>query len=168
MKLIKLALFITISVLFWKTTQAGENKDCQRTAKLGEEIIYIDTPDGKKGEGLLQVYKEGTKPFKLIKKYQENFEIDNYAKTTGIIATSGLLVSSFYRGDKETRDNIVFASGIVAGLNFLIRKTLTYINEQKLQDSINIYNKENSPKIELNVLRQDSLKSLTLVANWSF
>ena len=84
------------------------NKDCQRTAKLGEEIIYIDTPDGKKG-GRSASGLQGTKPFRLIKKYQENFEIDNYAKTTGIIATSGLLVSSFYRGDKKKHETILFS-----------------------------------------------------------
>jgi hypothetical protein len=165
MKLIKLVLFITFigSVSF-----AKENKDCQRTARLGEKIIYIDTPDGKRGEGLLEVYKEGSRPYKLIKEYQDRFKIDKYSKATGFIATTGLLASTFYKGSKETRDNIVFGSAIVAGLNFLIRKTLNFINEQKLQDSINIYNKENSPTIEINAFNSKSLNSFAMIANWSF
>lgn len=161
----KQTLFIFSLMLFFSNQVSMAN--CQRTALIGDKIIYIDTPDGKKGEGLKKYFKKGTKSYQLLERYQNNLKLNKYSKMTGAVAAGGVLTGLFYQGDEDTRDNIVLISGVVAGINFLIQKTLLYYNEENLQKSINSYNKEGRPLIQLNAFGP-KLDNYTISAVWRF
>ena len=73
----------------------------------------------------------------------------------------------FYQGSDQKRDNIVLISGVIAGVNFFIQKTFLFYNEENLQKSIDQYNKENIPKIQMNVWKSEFTK-YSISAAWSF
>ena len=165
MTLVKQPLFILI--LASSTYSVRSAAECQRTATIGEKVIYIDTPDGKKGEGLKKYFKKESKSYMYLQKYQDNLELNKYSKITGAIAAGGVLTGLFYQGNENTRDNIVLISSVTAGVNFLIQKTLLFYNEENLQRSLDYYKKENKLMIQLNSLTPN-LNSYSVSATWRF
>lgn len=161
----KQILFILVTIFSFIALETEAN--CQRTALIKDQVIYIDTPDGKKGEGLKAYFKPETDSYRYLEKYQNNLKLSKYSKLTGTIATGGLLTGLFYQGSDQKRNNIVLISGVIAGVNFLIQKTFLFYNEENLQKSIDQYNKANKTKIQMNVFNSE-LKKYSISAVWSF
>ena len=136
----KQLLFILVS-LFGLISQGAE-ANCQRTALIDGQIIYIDTPDGKKGEGLKTYFQPESKALNYLQEYQDNLKLSKYSKLTGAIATGGLLTGLFYQGSDQKRDNIVLISGVIAGLTSLFRRHFYSTMRKNLQKSIDQYNKK--------------------------
>ena len=162
----KLNLFILI---FHFIVPVSSGADCQRKVSIGNKIIYIDTPDGKKGEGLRKYLEKDPNAIKLLNTYQKNLTIKNTSKVAGSIATVGLIGGFAYQGNKSKQNNILLISGITAILNFLVSSTLQFYNEENLQNAIRAYNKNDFPKIKMNLTVNSSEKNqLALIGQWSF
>ncbi|MAW07101.1 MAG: hypothetical protein CME61_02345 [Halobacteriovoraceae bacterium] len=167
MKLLKPLLFISILAILIQPK--GILADCQRSAKLGNKIIYLDTPDGKKGEGLREIFKNNKTSLDLLSTYQENLKLNNISKFTGSIGTIGLIGGFAYQGDERTRDNLIMLSAVTLGVNYLLMTTFKYYNEENLQKAIKNFNETNENQILFNVRHiQNENVEVYVANNWSF
>ena len=167
MKLLKPLLFISLLALLIEPKSILA--DCQRSAKLGDKIIYLDTPDGKKGEGLRELFKDNKRSLNLLNTYQDNLKLNNISKFTGSIGTIGLIGGFAYQGDERTRDDLILLSAVTLSVNYLLMTTLKYYNEENLQKAIKNFNENNENQILFNVRHiQNKNLEVYVANNWSF
>lgn len=137
-------------LLFFMISNAVAEKTCSRVATINYQQVLVDAGSNKKGEGLRFYLEKDPISKKLLDKYQEKSKPSLWhaaASTTGSL----LVLSSLLQTDKDSflgnKNSMMYGGALLIGISYLTSKTKSFSNEKLLQQSINQYNKRNSPKI---------------------
>ena len=127
---------------------------CSRIAIINYQEVLVDTGSNSRGEGLRYYLKKDPIAKKLLDKYQDgsNPSWQNTALSTagGAMILAGLIRTNEGQGETLTnKKSLLFGGLAVISLSYLISRTNQYNNENLLFQSIEEYNKRNTPKIFL-------------------
>lgn len=147
--MLKLTVLI---LLFLMQTAAWSQETCSRVATINYQEVLVDVSSKNRGEGL-RYYLEKDKVAKdLLDEYQENNRPTWKSAALSTLGTA-MLLGSFLRtsdGKEEgvtSRNILLFGGASMIAVSYLISKTNQYNNEYLLQQSVEEYNKRNTPKI---------------------
>lgn len=139
-----LILLVTSSFLFAQET-------CNRTAVINNQEVLVDINSNTKGEGLRPFLEKDTVALKYLNEYQEADKTYSKSALLGTIGV-GIGLVGLFRSDDSGQDifskkGMMLAGVVLLSVNYLVAKTQEFENEDKLERSIEEYNKRNLPKI---------------------
>jgi hypothetical protein len=168
--LIKLGAYL-VFIIFSMKIPAAEY--CSRIAIINYQEVLVDTSSTSRGEGLRYYLQKDPIAKKLLDQYKENEKPTWQATTVSTLGTSmllfGILRTSAGDGELLTNKKTLMYGGLsLIGLSFLISRTIQYNNENLLFQSVEEYNKRNTPKIYLSTGFESSSSGLGLGVSKDF
>jgi len=127
---------------------------CGRIATVNYQDIFIDSSSTKKGEGLRNFLAQTPESLTLLNEYQKNTS-PNYviagASTVGFTLLLLGLTSNRESGGFYSKESLVSTGLVIMALSLVTSQTLKRQNEDRLMESIELYNSNGGPQIELPV-----------------
>lgn len=145
---------LKLTVLFFLFTSfsAPAVETCSRVATINYQEVLVDVSSKNRGEGLRYYLEKDQVSKELLNEYQENNRPTWKSAALSTLGTAmilgGLLRTS--GGENETitsRNFLLFGGATMIAVSYLVSKTNQYNNEYLLLQSIEEYNKRNTPKI---------------------
>jgi hypothetical protein len=121
-------------------------------ATINYQEVLVDASSSNRGEGLRFYLNKDPMARELLNEYQKNNRPTWKSAAASTLGTAMILVG-FLRNDSGeneafTNKNFLILGGMsLIGFSYLVSKTNQYRNEYLLLNSIEEYNKRNSPKI---------------------
>lgn len=147
--MLKLTVLL-LSTLFTLTLWADET--CSRVAVINYQKVLVDVSRNNRGEGLRYYLEKDRVSKELLDEYQDNNRSSwksAAVTTTGtVMLLAGLLRTS--EGANETftsRKFLMFGGAAFIAVGYFLSKATEYNNEYLLSQSVEEYNKRNTPKI---------------------
>ncbi|MBD64037.1 MAG: hypothetical protein CME62_02445 [Halobacteriovoraceae bacterium] len=140
-------LLITLFII---SQCALADSTCSRVATINYQEVLVDAGSGNRGEGLRFYLEKDPESKKLLDEYQRRNKPTLWsagASTTGSFLILASFLSTSDSADATTKNTMLYGGGLLVALSYLTSKTLRYSNEKYLQQSIDQYNKRNSPRI---------------------
>lgn len=145
-------LKLTVLIVFFLSTPAHAVETCSRVATINYQEVLVDVSSKNRGEGLRYYLEKDDVAKELLNEYQDNNRPTWKSAALSTLGTAmilgGLLRTS--GGDNETvtsRNFLLFGGATMIAVSYLVSKTNQYNNEYLLLQSIEEYNKRNTPKI---------------------
>lgn len=147
-----LNLFLAFSLVMLPTCNLFAQDSCGRVATINYQDIFIDSSSTKKGEGLRNFLAQSPESLALLNEYQENTR-PNYwiagSSTAGFMLIILGLMSTRKTGTYYSKQSLMTTGVVVMALSLVTSQTLKRQNEDRLMESIEIYNSTGGPQIEL-------------------
>lgn len=136
---------------------------CSRVATINYQEVLVDVSSNNRGEGLRYYLEKDRVATQLLNEYQENNRPSWKTAALSTVGTGmilgGILRTGSGEGESFTNRNVLLVGGVsMIAISYLISRTSQYKNEYLLQNSVDEYNKRNTPKIYLTPL--DTKKGL--------
>lgn len=145
-------LKLTVLILLILSVSAQAVETCSRVATINYQEVLVDVSSKNRGEGLRYYLEKDDVAKELLNEYQDNNRPTWKSAALSTLGTAmilgGLLRTS--GGDNETvtsRNFLLFGGATMIAVSYLVSKTNQYNNEYLLLQSIEEYNKRNTPKI---------------------
>lgn len=140
-----LFFFLQINLL------ALARESCSRIATINFQDVLVDSSSSVKGEGLRIYLEKDSIAKQYLETYQHNSKPSLKGAITSTIGASltlaGLMTDSDKKNGLFSKQTMIGSGLTLIILNYLISRTNAYTNEGNLINSIDEYNKRNSPKI---------------------
>lgn len=142
---------LTILILFMiQSVWAAET--CSRVATINYQEVLVDVSSKNLGEGLRYYLEKDPISKDLLNEYQKNSNTTWKSAAMSSVGTvmilGGFLRTNEGEGETITSRNFLLIGGLsMIALSYLVAKTDQYNNEHLLTQSIEEYNKRNTPKI---------------------
>jgi len=146
LKLTGIFLSIILSLPSW----AAET--CSRVATINYQEVLVDVSSNKKGEGLRYYLEKDQASKELLDDYQKNIRPSWQSASVSTLG-SGMILAGLLRSTEGTNEGFTSREFLLLGglglitLNYLVLITNEHHNERLLTQSIETYNKRNTPKI---------------------
>lgn len=151
-KLLFAGTFILVIGLQGRDAHAQVSDTCSRIAIVNYQEVLVDSGPTGRGEGLRYYLEKNPKSKVLLDEYQKR----NRPKWQySILSTVGFasLAYGVFNPDLDgtsglwSRKGLITIGALFVSLSYLISRTRTYSNERLLQQAVNEYNKNSSPRI---------------------
>ncbi len=158
-------LKLTVLIIFALMGESFASETCSRVATINYQEVLVDVSSNNRGEGLRYYLEKDQVSKSLLDEYQQNNRPSWKNAALSTVGT-GLILGGIFRtgsGDNEiyTSRRFLFVGGFtMIAISYLISRTNQYRNEYLLQNSVDEYNKRNTPKIYLTPL--DTQKGMGL------
>lgn len=145
-------VYLVSFLLFAQGLSAWAAEECSRVAVVNYQEVLVDSSSSSRGEGLRYYLQKDPAAKRLLDEYQEN----NRPRWQGAaLSTAGtaLILAGLLRagggdpGEFANRNNLIIGGAAAIAVSYLISRTNQYNNEHLLQQSVEEYNKRNSPRI---------------------
>lgn len=145
----KLTVLI-LSALLSLSLMAAET--CSRVATINYQEVLVDVSSRNRGEGLRYYLQKDKVAKDLLDQYQTNNRSTWRSAALSTLGTGmilgGILRTSDGKNESITNKNFLIIGGLtLITVNYFVSRTLEYNNEQILSQSVEEYNKRNTPKI---------------------
>lgn len=147
--MLKLVVILLSAFLF---SHAWAVETCSRVATINFQEVLIDVSSSNLGEGLRYYLEKDQISKELLDQYQENNKTSWRDAALSTLGT-GMILGGLLRtnpGENETltsRTSLLAGGALLIGVSYLISKTQQYSNEYLLLQSVEEYNKRNTPRI---------------------
>ncbi len=150
-------LKLTILIVFALVGRAFAAETCSRVATINYQEVLVDVSSNNRGEGLRYYLEKDQISKGLLDEYQDNNKPSWKSAALSTLGTGmilfGILRPNSGEGESFTNRNVLLVGGIsMIAVSYLISRTSQYKNEYLLQQSVEEYNKRNTPKIYLTPL----------------
>ena len=125
---------------------------CSRVATINYQEVLVDVSSRNRGEGLRYYLQKDKVAKGLLDEYQENNRTTWKSAALSTLGAgmilAGVLRTSDGKNESITNKNFLILGGLtLITVNYFVSRTLEYNNEQLLGQSVEEYNKRNTPKI---------------------
>lgn len=144
-------LIFTGLILFG--TQIFADETCSRVAYINYQPVLVDTSSNNKGEGLRYYLEKDDKAKELLDQYQAANKPTLIGAGVSTLGTTMLLAGALTKSNNSEQSQFLSKNFLIYGgasliiMSYMTYKTLEYTNEKILNQSIEHYNKRNSPQI---------------------
>ncbi len=150
-------LKLTILIIFTLLGDAFGAETCSRVATINYQEVLVDVSSNNRGEGLRYYLEKDQISKSLLNEYQDNNRPSWKSAALSTLGT-GMILFGILRpnsGEAESytnRNNLLIGGVSMIAVSYLVSRTNQYKNEHLLQQSVEEYNKRNTPKIYLTPL----------------
>lgn len=142
------------SIFFLLISNVYAQEICNRTAVINNQEVLVDLNSNARGEGLRSYLKKDKAAERHLNDYQASSQTQLKNAALGTFGVGMIIGGLLYSDDDDSSDGgfdvreglIIGGLGLMA-INYLLYKTIEFNNEEKLEKSIEEYNKRNVPKI---------------------
>lgn len=150
-------LKLTLLILFTLGGGAYAAETCSRVATINYQDVLVDVSSNNRGEGLRYYLEKDRIAKDLLDEYQEENRPSWKTAALSTAGTAMIAVGLLRTGSGESesytsRDALLVGGVSAIAVSYLISRTNQYKNEYLLQQSVDEYNKRNTPKIFLTPL----------------
>jgi hypothetical protein len=144
---------LTISILFtFFAITAWSAETCSRVATINYQEVLVDVSSRNRGEGLRYYIQKDEVAKSLLDEYQMNNKSTWKSAAFSTLGTgmilAGVLRTSGGENETVTNKNFLILGGLtLITVNYFVSRTMEYNNERLLSQSVEEYNKRNTPKI---------------------
>ncbi len=124
---------------------------CLRKASIAGKELFIEQSPKEKAEGLRVYLEKDPQALNLLDLYQQKNKPQTYSIILGTAGTSLILSSMLFANESKesafNRDRLFFTGVSLFLSNFIITKLAKKRNERRLIQAIDLYNRQQTPKI---------------------
>ncbi len=120
---------------------------------INNQEVLVDLNSNSKGEGLRSYLKKDALAEQYLDDYQASTTTQLKSAALGTFGFGLIIGGALYSSDDDDDKDFTIREGMIGAglgllvLNYLMFKTIEFNNEEKLERSIEEYNKRNVPKI---------------------
>lgn len=149
---------LLVTLIFF-TFEAIAAETCSRVATINYQEVLVDAGSGKMGEGLRFYLEKDPESKKLLDEYQKRNKPTLWsasASTLGSVMILSSLLQTNESSGIQNKNTLLYGGVMLVALSYLTSKTLKYSNEKYLKESIDQYNKRNSPRIYFSPFKENN------------
>ena len=163
--------FLIFALIFSPLTPVIGEEVCGRIAIINFQEVLVDSNSNQKGEGLRYYLEKDHQSKVFFDSYQKGNEQKWLSAALGTVSSLMILTGFLTRNNPTNRQALIVGGASLMTVNFLVAKTLDYVNKNNLTKSVDEYNKRNLPRIYFNTknyTQESDGLNIFLKKTWEF